>query len=305
MTVCLQVAKTALILVTGVLLIARDRMEIGSLVAAVQLAEMMGAPIEVLAYMRHCRNAVRPLVEQYEAMLLEKPRESSGVPVGAMKHGLVLDHVSYSAGEMAILRDVSARFVPGGKYRITGESGSGKSTLLRLLARLGDESYGGSIFYDGLELHKAELSSYYERVCPVFQEPYLFYATLRENICLGRPISGDVYDGIIEKLNLSYLLERCRDRELTPELVETLSGGERQRVALARAMVGQPAVYLLDEVTSALDQNNAGAIERLLLAEPAMVLHVCHKPDPALEKDYDGCFTMRSGVLSPAADEGL
>ena len=134
----------------------------------------------------------------------------------------------------------------------------------------------------------------------MFQEPYLFYATLEENICLGRTIDPKIYAGVIGKLNLGYLLERYRNQEITPEIVETLSGGERQRVALARAMVGQPGVYLLDEVTSALDQDNAQVVEQLLLNEPAMVIHVCHKPNPALAGQYDGAYVLAQGRLSPA-----
>ena len=187
---------------------------------------------------------------------------------------LAVDHLSYRAEELAILKDVCARFTAGRKYLITGESGSGKSTLLRLIAQIGDLQYGGRILYNGHEIRTIPYGAYYESICPVFQEPYLFYATLEDNICVGRPIPRDIYLDVIRKLNLEYLLDRYHGQELTPERMETLSGGEQQRVALARAMVGRPSVYLLDEVTSALDQANAELVERLLLEEPSMVLHI-------------------------------
>lgn len=276
-------------------------MEIGSLVAVIQLSEVISAPIEVLASLRHSRNEVLPLLEQYNAMTgcRTASRCTREAQAGAPER-LLLDHVSYCAEDVTILRDVSAQFLAGRKYLITGESGSGKSTLLRLLAQTGDLRYGGEIFYNQQALRSIAYASYYEQVCPVFQEPYLFYATLRDNICLGRPIATEVYDDIVRKLRLEHLLDRCRGQELTPEIMETLSGGERQRVALARAMVGRPAVYLLDEVTSALDQDSAGAVEQLLLNEPAMVIHICHKPNPALAAQYDGRYVMAHGVLTPA-----
>jgi ABC-type uncharacterized transport system fused permease/ATPase subunit len=63
-------------------------------------------------------------------------------------------------------------------------------------------------------------------------------------------------------------------------------------------MVGKPEVYLLDEVTSALDQNNADAIEELLLQENATIIHVCHKPNPRLMHYYKMQLLMSSGHMS-------
>lgn len=65
------------------------------------------------------------------------------------------------------------------------------------------------------------------------------------------------------------MLERFSDVELDTEMVAKLSGGEKQRIALARAMVGKPQVYLLDEITSSLDEQNAREMEEILLAEDA------------------------------------
>lgn len=300
-TTCLQVGKTVLILLAGIALIARGRIGVGSLVAVIQLAEMISAPIEVLAYLIHSRNEARPLLETYETMTAPKPpaaQAEAEEPLACLS----LEHVSYAAQGLSILSDVCARFEAGRNYLITGESGGGKSTLLRLIAQIGDTQYGGEICCNGREIRSIAPASYYAQVCPVFQEPYLFAATLEENICLGRPIAKDVYHAVLEKLNLSYLLERYRGEELTPEIMETLSGGERARVALARAMVGQPSVYLLDEVTSALDQANAEAVERVLLSEPATVIHVCHKPHPTLAARYDGRYVLSGGTLRKTAE---
>ena len=284
----------------GLYLISKKEIDVGSLVAVIQLAEVISAPIEVLAYLRHGRNEVLPILAQYQSMIGRKPEgdDRRTACAGALEQ-LAVDHLSYRAEELAILKDVCARFTAGRKYLITGESGSGKSTLLRLIAQIGDLQYGGRILYNGHEIRTIPYGAYYESICPVFQEPYLFYATLEDNICVGRPIPRDIYLDVIRKLNLEYLLDRYHGQELTPERMETLSGGERQRVALARAMVGRPSVYLLDEVTSALDQANAELVERLLLEEPSMVLHICHKPNPALRDRYDGIYELSDGVLTP------
>ena len=211
--------------------------------------------------------------------------------------GAKAEQVSFSYGNETILSDVSVTIPENAVVGIVGRSGSGKSTLLRLIAQIGDLQYGGRILYNGHEIRTLPYGAYYESICPVFQEPYLFYATLEDDICVGRPIPRDIYLDVIRKLNLEYLLDRYHGQELTPERMETLSGGERQRVALARAMVGRPSVYLLDEVASALDQANAELVERLLLEEPSMVLHICHKPNTALRDRYDGIFVFFFCVL--------
>ncbi len=297
-TTFLQVAKTVSILVIGIRLISIGQINIGSLVAVIQLADVISAPIEVLAYLRHGRNEVLPILAQYRTMTESSPDIQAGRKETADAfRQLSIDHLSYQAGNLTILKDVSACFAEGKKYLITGESGSGKSTLLRLIAQIGDLGYNGRILYNQREIGTISYETYYGKICPVFQESYLFYATLEENICLGREISREIYNEVIHKLNLGYLLERYQDREFTPEIMETLSGGERQRVALARAMVGRPSVYLLDEVTSALDQSNAETVEQLLLKETAMVIHVCHKPNPAIAAQYDGVYEMAGGEL--------
>lgn len=289
----LQVVKTILIFAVGLWLVAQEAITIGGLVAVIQLAELVASPIEVLSYLFHAKNEVRPLLNRYQELTAPVPAQKTGIEPGPFQT-LSVEHLSYQTGGVHILRDVTVTLAAGKKYLITGESGSGKSTLLRLLACLGD-GYTGNIRLGGEDIQAVGEEAYFSQVCPVFQEPCLFFASLEENICLGRPIPPQRLAEIIAKLNLGYLLKRYEGREITPEIVETLSGGEKQRVALARAMAGRPAVYLLDEITSALDQENAAAIESVLLEEPAAIVHVSHR---AAQTDrYDAQLELRGGCL--------
>lgn len=296
-TTVLQVVKTAGVLVLGLYLISTQTITVGALVAAIQLSAMIGAPIEVLASLRHSRNAMASLVERYETLAAAVP-ESGGtqLPQSPFQQ-LEVRHLSFAAAGRDILRDVSLVFAQRGKYLITGESGSGKSTLLRLLAQLETPCGQGSILYNGTDIRDLDRAAYCGKVRYVPQQPCIFFASLRENICLGRDVPEQTYQALIEKLNLRYLLDRYGGRELTPQDMEAISGGEQQRIALARALVGEAEVYLLDEVTSALDPGNAHLVESVLLEQPATVIHVCHHVDPEFEGRYTARYTLRQGQL--------
>lgn len=297
-TSILQVGKAVIVLILGAVLISLGQMEIGGLIAVVQLGEMISSPLEVLAYLIHGRNEVAPILERYEEIVADKPAPDCGHILSEKITTIAVEALSYEVGGLQILRDISATFAAGKNYLITGESGSGKSTFLRLIAQVGDLEYTGHISCNGKLLQEVSEASWHNMVCPVFQEPYLFHATLEENILLGRAVSQEVYDGVLKKLNLEYLIQRYHGLEITPEVLEQLSGGERQRIALARAMVGMPEVYLLDEVTSALDSANSEAIEKMLLQEDAMVIHICHKSNPQLRSLYQQHLVMANGKLS-------
>lgn len=282
----LQILKKFLILAVGVLLVQRQAITVGGLLVAVQLAELLAAPAEMLAYLRNARNEARPLVEKY-ADLLSRSTAETGTKAFPENADICVENLSYAVNGVTILKHWSGFFQNGGKYLLVGKSGSGKSTLLRLLGNLAGTPHEGTICVAGLKLPEMDGASFYRKVGIVLQEPYLFWAPLRENIVMGREIREEDYEAVIRRLNLGYLLERYAGRELDAQAVSLLSGGEKQRIAIARAMVGKPAVYLLDEVTSSLDEKNALEVERLLLAEPATVIYACHKMLPQLAGEYE------------------
>ncbi len=295
-TAFLQTLKTVLILVLGVILISKREIDVGGLIVVLELDEVIGAPIEVLSYIIHGRNEARPLVKEYSEIVASQSATTYGETSTEAIDTIQLKDVKYHIDGVEILNGVTAVFEKQKKYIITGPSGSGKSTLMDILARICKVT-SGDILINGCEVGAISKDAYRTRVCAVFQEPYIFEATLEENILMGRNISQERYQHIIEQLQLSYLLERYATSTISEELTNTLSGGEKQRICLARAMVGQPEVYLLDEVTSALDVDTAKIIETVILAEPATVIHVCHKPTEELLKKYDEHFVLDHGVL--------
>ena len=209
-------------------------------------------------------------------------------------------NVSFSYGAETILEGVSLEIPEGRIVGIVGRSGSGKSTLLKLFMRFWDVG-DGRLEISGREIAGINTADLREMEGFMTQETHLFHDSIRSNLRIAKPDATDAeLEAACRKASIHDFIMGLPRGYDTPvgELGDTLSGGERQRVALARAMAGRPAAYLLDEVTSALDQSNSELVESLLLQEDAMVVHVCHKPNEALLPLYHGQFVMDGGVLA-------
>jgi ATP-binding cassette subfamily B protein IrtB len=165
---------------------------------------------------------------------------------------------------------VSFTLDAGTTTAIVGPSGSGKSTILALIAGL-YEPTRGRVLVDGVDVASLDAEARRAASSVVFQHPYLFHGTIRENVSAGDPGAGDD--------QFSRAVALARVDELTGRLpagVDTvvgeagsaLSGGERQRVSIARALLKPAPVLLVDEATSALDTENEAAVVDALTADP-------------------------------------
>ncbi len=188
-------------------------------------------------------------------------------PMGAVSGEVEFDQVSFGYGGDAVLEDLSFRVAPGTICAILGPSGAGKSTLADLLVRFYDPG-AGSIRIDGRDLRSLPLADLRHAVMLVDQTPYLFHASVRENIAYARPGASD--DEIVNAAKAASIHERILAlpegyETVVAERGQTLSAGERQRIALARALLADPKVLILDEPTSALDEANERAIAETLV----------------------------------------
>ncbi|MBF7993802.1 iron efflux ABC transporter ATP-binding subunit FetA [Rahnella laticis] len=189
---------------------------------------------------------------------------------------LRLNDVSFTLNNIPLLEPVSLTLNPGEFTLLTGPSGSGKSTLLKIIASLQNPT-GGNLYFKGEDISRIKPETYRQRVSYCFQTPSLFGETVYDNLALPYQIRNKKVD---ETQLRAWLTKVKLAEDMLTKRVQELSGGEKQRVALLRNLQFMPDVLLLDEITSALDEENKVNINDIiasLVAEKQLaVLWVSH-----------------------------
>ena len=207
-----------------------------------------------------------------------------------VKGDVELDKVSFhypSSG--AGIRDISLTVPAGNTLALVGATGSGKSTLIKLLLRFYDPS-NGQIRIDGQPIRDLSLQSLRGAIGLVSQDVYLFEGTIRENLAYGNPAASDT-----EIIDAAKTAEAWSFIEALPEGMNTpvgergvrLSGGQRQRLSLARALLKNPPILVLDEATSAVDNETEAAIQRSLkrIGHNRTVIMIAHRLSTIVDAD--------------------
>jgi ATP-binding cassette subfamily B protein len=262
--------STAAIFLYGGKLVIDGSLKLGSLVAIMAYHLRLLSPVQNL--MSLYSNLVTGGVSlsrvwelfDTRAEIVDRP---GARPLGNVRGEIEFDRVSFSYGGSIVLEDLSFRVAPGTICAILGPSGAGKSTLADLLVRFYDPD-AGAIRIDGRDLRDLPLADVRHAVLLVDQAPYLFHASVRENIAYARPEATD--DEIVSAAQGASVHERILAlpdgyETIIAERGQSLSAGERQRIALARALLANPKVLVLDEPTSALDEANERAIAETLV----------------------------------------
>ena len=257
---------------------------------------------ELLAFLMAARAALGPLnnvnssfmeIQRYgasvahiDALLRERPeirdrpdaRSLAGPPARIEARGIGF---AYAPGGPPVLEGVSFEVRAAETVGIVGPSGSGKTTLLHLLARFYDPT-AGSILFDSEDLRGLRLAGVHEHLAIVTQEPFLFSATIEDNIRCGRPDApqadvraaaraAEIHEEILAMPSGYDTLVGPGGREL--------SRGESQRVNIARAILKNAPILLLDEATSSLDSDSEARVQRALdhLTAGRMAISVAHR----------------------------
>lgn len=213
----------------------------------------------------------------------EIPEKPHARELPKLKEAIELRKVSfgYANESRSVLRDVTLRIPAGSMVALVGESGGGKSTLTKLLPRFHDPASGG-VFWDGIDVRDAKLSSLRRQLALVTQETVLFNDTVRHNIAYGRPDADN--SEIEQAARIAFAHDFIMELPMGYDTIVGergifLSGGQRQRLAIARAILLDAPVLILDEATSALDAESERLVQRALtnLVQDRTTLVIAHR----------------------------
>src|SRR4249919_140798 len=263
----LGVTATVFVLFAGAQLIDGGSLQIGTLIAAVGMLQLVFQPLQELSELYGQVQAASAAMTK-SSTVLDAERDITdreGAPeIGHIEGHLQLDNVVFAYGEEPVIHGISIDVAAGGCIALVGESGGGKSTTAKLIARFYDP-LEGAVRIDGTDLRDVELVGYRRQLGVVLQDPFLFSGTIADNIRFAKP---DASDEEVLATAAAVGVDRVAARldhgldHVVREGGAGLSAGERQLISIARALLADPRILILDEATSNIDRPTEIVIER-------------------------------------------
>ncbi len=215
------------------------------------------------------------------------------------KNKIDVNQVSFAYDDTPVFKSIHFSLEKGKKHLVKGPSGAGKSTLFKLLSHMIDD-YEGNIVVDGTNMKLISSTSFNEKVSYVYQDVFLFEATLKDNITLFKPYSDKEVFEACKKAGLLEFVDSLENgiHTLISENGKNLSGGERQRVSIARALCKKAEILFIDEATSSLNEELGRQIEKTILDLDATVVAISHKYFEGITDKYDVVLEIKDGYLT-------
>ena len=300
--IIILVGFTAILLLGG-LDAAAGTLAVGTYSTMVFLTQRLLWPLtrlgETLDLYQRSQASTRRLFKLLDTPITRHPGSQS-LPVEQVKGEIILDSVTFAYHDrQPVIQDFSLHVPAGQTIAIVGATGSGKSTIVKLLLRL-YEIKSGHITLDGLDIQDIILSDLRRAIGLVSQDVFLFHGTVAENIRYGSFESSD--EDIVAAATIaeahSFIQELPQGYQtIIGERGQKLSGGQRQRLAIARAVLKNPPILILDEATSAVDNETEAAIQRSLdhITQNRTTIAIAHRLSTI--RNADCIYVMDRGEI--------
>lgn len=278
-----RVSMQSLSLGFGALLVLEGRMSPGSMIAASVLVSRALSPVELLIANWKQILSGRAAYGRLKDLLDAHPARTRGMPLPAPTGAIKVEAASVAApgSKQVLLRNISFALGAGECVAVIGPSGSGKSTLARMLVGVWPVM-GGSVRIDGADLYRWNKDELGPCLGYLPQDIELFDGTVADNIARFGEVDADRVIAAAQRAGMHELILRMPQGYDTPLGAggNGLSGGQRQRIGLARALYGNPALVVLDEPNSNLDEQGERSLAetvRQLTAQGVTVVLITHR----------------------------
>ena len=303
-TICIT-AGTSISILLSAIHVAQGKIPYAVLIQVLFLAGECLRPMNDLSIYWHNSYTGLSVAEELLYVLdypvLEKPKENLQNTGIGKKPEIVLQNLSfqYEKDGADVLKNVDMVFKSGKVTAIAGKSGSGKSTIVNLLLGF-YETEKNRIQIDGKTLESFEPDYLRSQISVVFQDSFLFYGTVKDNIRMARPEASDaeIMQAAMAANAHEFIVNLPNGYDtLVGERGATLSGGERQRIAIARAILKNAPILILDEATSSVDCKNEQEIQNALkeAMKDRTTLVIAHRMTTI--EDADRIYVMQNGCV--------
>jgi ATP-binding cassette, subfamily B, bacterial len=287
------------VLIVGGIAVSHHEMTLGSLVSFYAILALLIRQLSTVGLQTGTVLTGLDSLARVEAILTdgaEEPYKEGRRPLH-FRGGITVSDVSFAYREALVLREISFAIGPGEHLALIGPNGAGKSTLVNLLLGL-YRPQAGELRADETPYENLDIADFRRQIGVVLQDPVLLPGTIRENIAYARPDATDAeVRAAAQGATAAHFIETLPADYSTAVGDEGtgLSGGQRQRIAIARALLGSPALLVLDEPTTYLDEASvSGLMSRLMeLPQRPTVLLVTH--DPQVAAHVDRVIELRDG----------
>ncbi len=268
----------------------KGEISVGTAIIIIQLSTHIVGPVKTSISLINQIKSVSLIVDKIDEILCDSSEEIEDLSLEKFGKNIEIKNLNFSySDERQALNNINLTFEKNKKYAIVGESGSGKSTLTKLLMRY-YKNYNGEILIDNKNLQKILSHDLYKNISMIQQNVFMFDDSIKENIKLYADYSDDEILEVCGRSGFSNLISILPNgiNSLVGENGNKLSGGEKQRIAIARSLINDTKILILDESTSALDNETAYNLETSLLSINDLTLVVVtHKLIKNILLSYD------------------